>query len=196
MTSTIRAAFALLLLGCSSSSSPASGSDGGGGGGGNSVNGAIVGASIVVADGFFSVATPSQSTTGITEESVDVRLTNYPGACALPSTGDSHKAGSVYAKISMRTKSAGGTPIAAGTFNVVSGAPDTGAYAEFELETLDSTCNGTKHEATGGTVTLTKITSTEVAGTFDVTSDNGSASGSFDVQTCTEAIDGGLGCVK
>ena len=200
MTSTKRTLFALLLLGCSSSSNAGTASDaggGGGGGGGNAVNGALNGASIAVVDGLFSVAEPSTSTTGIVENSVDVRLTNYAGACTLFTAGDSHKAGSVYAKISMRTKSATSTPVTAGTYNVVSDSPDTGNYAEFELKTLDGTCNDTKNEATGGTVTLTKITSTEVAGTFNVTAASGSASGSFDVQTCTESDDGGSGaCVQ
>lgn len=84
--------------------------------------------------------------------------------------------------------------VSPGTYDI---SPDAGlnaspaAFAAFKTTT--STCgDGLDLSATGGTIVLTDVSSSHVAGTFDVTfGSQGSFSGSFDVDTCT-LPDGGL----
>ncbi len=86
--------------------------------------------------------------------------------------------------------SAMGGSVATGTYGVVSqGFGATASYA-----TQDATCNTSFSEtASGGSVTLTTVSGSSVAGTFDLTFGTDHVTGSFSAPICGySAGDGGV----
>jgi hypothetical protein len=83
--------------------------------------------------------------------------------------------------------------IGPGTFPIATS--DNGAQARFTTTT--ATCDAaTSSVASGGTITLTGVTSTTVSGTYSLTFGTGTLSGSFEVAACPSgdggaSIDGG-----
>ena len=183
------------MLGCGSSSSPTSNGDAGGVGGGSSnvFKGTLGGQSVAVVDGFFYADAPSTQGDGGIMNGYQIRLAGYANACKVY-LGSANKAGSSYMTLKVRTI---GGAVTAGTFPVSSDNPSSGNYAEATLKVLDATCDDTKEEATSGSVIVTKLTSTEIAGTFNLATGNDTATGSFDVTDC-DSSDGGAtsGCVQ
>lgn len=94
--------------------------------------------------------------------------------------------------------------VTTGTYDVipVGAVSNSGAGAYFSTTT--ATCSpGLVNDATGGTVTLSRLSPTEIAGSYDVTfGAQGSLAGSFDVPVCDlpdagpTATDAGVPCVQ
>jgi hypothetical protein len=80
--------------------------------------------------------------------------------------------------------SAVGSTVPLGQY-VIGATPTTTAAAGFTAQ--DATCNPTSDEqATSGTITMTQVSTTTVAGSFDVTFANGDhLTGTFSAPVCT-----------
>lgn len=80
------------------------------------------------------------------------------------------------------------TPVGPGTYAIDDALGDAGAWplaaAWFASSTADCGA-GLSARATGGTITLTTASASHVAGTFTATFDQGTLSGSFDVDVCS-----------
>jgi len=162
------------LPACSSSS-------GGGGNGTASVTGTIQGATVPAGDavGLDSVAS------GSSEAAVGAIITNVASACSvLQDHGNPPGATALVVAVS-----AMGGSVATGTYSIVS--QGFGATASYTTE--DTTCNTSFSEnASSGSVTLTTVSGSTVAGTFDVTFGSDHLTGSFSAPICNySAGDGG-----
>ncbi len=167
------------LPACSSSS-------GGGGDGTASVTGTIQGAAIPASDavGLSSVAS------GSSEAAVGAIITNIASACSvLQDHGNPPSATALVVAVS-----AMGGSVATGTYGIVSqGFGATASYA-----TEDATCNTSFSEsASSGSVTLTTVSGSTVAGTFDLTFGGDHLTGSFSAPVCSySASDAGATACK
>jgi hypothetical protein len=158
-----------------------SSSSGGAGSGTASVTGTIQGAAVPASDavGLSSVAS------GGSEAAVGAIITNVASACTvLQDHGNPPGATALIVAVS-----AMGGSVATGTYAVVTqGFGATASYA-----TQDATCNTSFSEnASGGSVTLTTVSGSTVAGTFDLTFGSDHLTGSFSAPICSYApADGG-----
>lgn len=102
----------------------------------------------------------------------DVEIVDFAGLCAF---------GLANAKASATYLFFGFT---GGTF--LPGTTDVGPALDVQADIYDATCNSDGPSASGGSVTLTQVTSSGVVGTFDVTFTGGDhLTGSFDAPTCS-----------
>jgi hypothetical protein len=167
-------AVAIAAAACSSSS--------GGGTGTASVTGTIQGAAVPASDtvGLSSVAS------GGSEAAVGAIITNIAGACGvLQSHGNPPSATALIVAVT-----AMGGSVATGTYGVVS--QGFGASASYATE--DTSCNTSFSEnASSGSVTLTTVSASTVAGTFDLTFGSDHLTGSFSAPICSyTTADGGV----
>ena len=117
--------------------------------------------------------------------SLEVLMTDYTGACSMGVNSSRINAGAL-------TMSLTGTdPVVASTYRV----DNMVTYAR--LIRWDATCTATTNEpASGGSITLTSVTMTEVKGTFDLVFPDGELKGDFDAPACIPPIsDAGTVCV-
>jgi hypothetical protein len=154
------------------------------GGGSTSVTGTVSGTAVPTNDtialvGPVSVTDP---TTGlaVTVQELLVLVSNAPNLCAL-AVGKHNPPNVTSLGISVGSLN----PIVAGTFPVGSATADPAAGVAFT--TVDATCNATTNQqGTGGTVTISAITSTTVTGTFDALLMSGDhLRGSFVAPVCS-----------
>jgi hypothetical protein len=158
---------------CSSSSGGSSGTA--------SVTGTIQGAAVPSSDavGLSSVAS------GGSEAAVGAIITNIAGACGvLQSHGNPPSATALIVAVT-----AMGGAVATGTYGVV--AQGFGASASYATD--DMSCNTSFSEgASAGSVTLTVVSGSTVAGTFDLTFGSDHLTGSFSAPVCSyTTADGG-----
>jgi hypothetical protein len=201
------ARFLVAVLACSacggsSSSGPGgSGPGGSGSGGSGSVNGTVGGASFVVASqlAFIGPADTSSSCTGPADggvtcttkssgQGVIVVLMNRPNVtCALLRSLVTK--GTALASLDVLALEVGNDngDLAAGTYDLPSGV------GQASFDTFTSTCaTGLYLTATGGTITLSQMSSAGVAGTYAVTfGTQGTFTGSFNVTSFCDEPDAG-----
>ena len=103
-----------------------------------------------------------------------LKITDYEGACALQENGNAHKQSSRYLELYLDAY-----PGMSMTHTVGSPA-QTGA----QIITRDGTCGGPVAVASGGTVTVTSITTSDVVGTFNLVFPEGPVTGTFKAPIC------------
>jgi hypothetical protein len=120
----------------------------------------------------------------VSANSVDVLMTDYTGACSMGFNSSHVDAGA------LRMFVQGTDPVTAGMFVV------DGMQYSATLTRWDASCARAYENATGGTISLTTVTATEVKGTFDLKFPDGELKGDFDAPKCVPPItDGGSVCV-
>jgi hypothetical protein len=181
------------------------GSTGAGSVGSGSVNGTVGGTSFTVGSQLAFIGPADTSsvcmgagdggetcTTTSKGQGVIVVLTNRPNVtcAALRSLLSKETA---FASLDLLALEAGNEngDLAAGAYDLASGSPTAGAQASFD--TFTSTCaSGLYLTATGGTVTLSQVSSSGVTGTYNVTfGTQGTFSGSFNVAAFCDEPDAG-----
>jgi len=120
-----------------------------------------------------------------------ILVTNVASACAKVSASQVPRNGKVILILAGALSAASvSAPAAPGSYRVFTAAvinSQTGNVAQAVYQSVDGTCfpNGDL-EATGGTVTFTRIDTSGQAGTFDLTFSDGShATGTFTANKCT-----------
>lgn len=190
------------------------GGGGGGGGGSNTLTGTVSGVT-------FSVGSALATHAPITSTACSSGGPGADGGCTTTSSGDEvaillvNRAGlacslleeqsvnfaSIDALILVVATKTG--KLSTGTFKIATSNTATeGAIAE--LSTTTATCGqGMQDKATSGTVTLTTLSATQVAGSYDVTfGTTGSFKGTFDTSPCAlpdggnHGASGDAGCTK
>ena len=157
---------------CSSSSgspSPAPGPAG-------SADGSVGGASLDVQDAIFV----NGATVG-----TGVVLTSYPGACdaIYASKHVPHGSRSVSLQL-VAADAAGSGPVwKPVTFALGPASAKTNWFGA-ELTSVDGSCNDTSTAATGGTVTITAVSASQISGTYDLTFGSDELTGSFTAASC------------
>jgi hypothetical protein len=174
-------ACAAIVVGCGGSS----GGGGGGGGGGATVSGTLGGQAVATTDQVGLVGT--ETTNGTTVAFAAAVITNLPGACAIAqSNGNPRNSQTLVLEVGEE-----GTAVPPGTYSI--GGTTTVALATFVAQ--DDTCTQTAQDTgTSGTITITTASSTEVAGSFDVTFNTGDhLTGTFSAPVCDASLtdDGG-----
>jgi hypothetical protein len=164
---------------CSSSSSGSSF-----GPGDATVSGTIQGATVPASDvvGLYYVATFDG---GVSQAQAGVIVTNVANACGvLQAHGNPPNATSLELVVS-----ALGSSVATGNYAIV----PQGYGASASYATVDGNCNPSFVDgATGGSITLTTVSGSTIAGTFDLTFGSDHLTGSFSAPICTySAGDGG-----
>lgn len=159
------------------------------GGGSNSspatVNGTIGGQGMGAQDAVSTVFTVASDSAGL------IFITNSPNTCAKLSAGQIPRNGkAILIILGTQSGSSTSAPTATGSYTVFSSVAIVGQIGNVALvryQAVDASCTPTSDiEATGGTVTLTKIDTSGYAGTFDMTfSDNSHVTGSFTANKCT-----------
>lgn len=144
------------------------------------ISGPIAGRSFELADVYAELKPPS--------EPVIVKMRSYVDACA-EAQANHGKAGSTEVKLEIDAAGSAAAFPGSGTYPVLADKPDGGSpafYAKAKAEAFDAACSATTvARGTGGTVTLTSVTSTDVKGTFDVTFPSGRVTGTFAASVCT-----------
>ena len=185
------------------------GSDPGSGDSMGTAFGSVDGKVLSVVDGVAVAGNSNLNYPGPQLPTLVVELTDFADACTTMDHPAAEKANGTALGFIFR---AGGAPIATGTYPLVTfttdgGIPDAGAFpgangasdagppagriAIAFFDSWDAQCNATVERDTGaGTVQITDLTDTRVAGTYDARFAGGSFSGSFDVPRCD--IDIGL----
>jgi hypothetical protein len=179
----------------------------GGSGGAGSLSGSVSNTTFTVASAL-AIAGADTSTTCVsspdggitcsstsTGQGVGVLLTNRSDAtCAAIQSDIESKANTQYANFDyIELDVTNGTgDVTPGTYDIVTSQTATSG-AEAEFTTTTSACaNALDLMATAGTITLTKISSANVTGTYNVTfGTQGAFAGSFDVAVCNLPDAGG-----
>ena len=173
---------AIVLAACGGGSTP--------GGGGGTVNGTVGNVSLgnIVEAASIVYNGPECQNSSNQQASVYVFLSTTGGHCAAMQAGSQQPAGNVLVLGVNASGSTAPAPIAPGTYNVVLlGNPSAFGLAG----TISSAgCESAGYISASGTVTLTTVSSSSVAGSYNITFiDNGgntagTLSGSFDAATC------------
>lgn len=164
----------IAVAGCSSSSN--------GGGGSSSVSGKAGSSSVATTDTISLVGT--QTNNGVQVAFAGAFITNVSGSCAvIQRNGNPRNTTALSLVVATQ-----GASVPAGSYTV--GAQGQSSAAEASYEATDSNCNKTTNEkATGGTITLTTVSSTTVTGTFDVTFASGDhLTGNFTAPVCSATL--------
>jgi hypothetical protein len=149
------------------------------GGSGTSVTGTVGGQSFDAQDAVF-ITGSSASTTGTI-----VGMTTFGALCNAVTTNQIPKSSRV---LSFQLAEANGTtagPVTGpGTFDFLGSSSGATKVFAANWESFDATCTPTSTSATGGSVTVTAVTATHIAATFDVTFGTDHITGSFDASAC------------
>jgi hypothetical protein len=165
--------------------------DGGGGGGveengATAITGTVLGRSVPNADAIGLYGTTVQDTSAIAYAGVIV--TNVSNTCGfLGRKINPANAAAFGVEVEQAAASATGVaPIAPGTYAVTANPIPPGPLATVHYMVQDAHCASTASEqASSGTVTLTRVDSHVVSGTFDAAFPNGDhVGGSFSVPVC------------
>jgi hypothetical protein len=103
-----------------------------------------------------------------------LKITDYEGACALEENGNAHKQNSHYLELYLDAYP--GTA----TAHTIGSPTQIGA----QIFTRDGTCSGPVAIASGGTVTVTSVTTSDVVGTFNLAFPEGPVTGTFKAPIC------------
>jgi hypothetical protein len=174
MEKIIIAASLLVCLACGGSS-PASVA---------SVNGTLAGQAMSAQDAVSNVLTLSGQSAGV------IFITNVEGTCAKMQKSQQPKNSKIIViELGTQTSTAvtaAGSPGAYTVYGSATSAAATGQVAIAVYSATDAVCSSvTELEATGGTITLTRVDANGYAGTFDITfSDTSHVTGSFGANKC------------
>ncbi len=145
-------------------------------GGPASASGSVGGIPVQVGDAVFGV--PSGSTTGTV-----VAITSFGAICSKFTNNVNFKGPATALVIELVQN---GAPVTSpGTFPFVTAAPQgsTTAFAG-SFDSWDATCTSTNTQVTGGTVTVSAVSSSALAGSFDLMFGNDHVTGSFNAPNC------------
>jgi hypothetical protein len=172
----VACAGAALVAACSGSTSTLSG-----GGGSVSVSGTVDGMPLAVTEVVALLGSQPQG--HVSNADVVVIVTNFANTCAILGHGGNPPS----AQVLELAASATGSTVPTGQY-VIGATPTTTAAAGFTAQ--DATCTPTSDEqATKGTITLTQVTDTTIAGSFDVTFANGDhLTGTFAAPVCVGLV--------
>jgi hypothetical protein len=160
--------FAVTAMACTSCSSASTTGSAAG-----SLTGSVGGVSLDVQDAFFVNNNPG--TTGTV-----VNLTSYPGACRETYIGGHFPSKSVAMGFQLAAPGDGGLgPVAAPGKPVLAGA---------YWDSVDASCQIATTNATGGTVTITAVSASQLTGSFDLMFGNDHVTGSFVASNCPAAL--------
>ncbi len=166
------------------------------------VMGSIGGSAFSASDAVAVVSTlPNSGTPPVIE--TNVAITSFAGACSLASSGASTPSGAAIVNLVL----VGNGPAVAKTYpidGVSVGVQYAGKYGS-QCTTTTVTMGGATQtisskagvvvEATGGTITLTQVTSTMIEGSFDAMFPSGDhISGGFTAATCKGSMPGTSQC--
>ncbi len=146
----------------------------------NAVTGTVAGTSLSAQDAVFSNTTAGTGTV--------VGVTSFGGACTDLANDQLPKSSVV---LSLQLAQGTGSVTNPGTFSFLGTQGATAAFAA-EWTSYDSTCTPTNSMATGGTVTVDSVSSSQLTGTFDIKFNTDHVTGSFVASTCA-AIGTGSG---
>jgi hypothetical protein len=176
------------LIGCggiSSSASPSAAADsgpGGADGGGLALGGSFHAFPLNAVDGTGFLVTPTTGNPDVKSE-LKAFFSDKPGLC---STGVVRQNETIFAIDAV----SGTAAFQPGTFTEMQ--QEVPGQVDVTITRLDATCSATApsrdYGAESGTVVITSVTASAVAGTFDVTlsNDGGTLTGSFDVPMCEQ----------
>ena len=145
-----------------------------------SATGTVGGVSLGVQDAFFA--------NGVTTGTV-VGVTSFSGACETLYSSKRYPRSSVGLSLQLIAYEGGGPagPVTApGTFALL-GTSVGGDTFGASWDSVDGSCGDTTTQATGGTVTVTAVTASQLTGTFDLTFGGDHVTGSFSATDCAAA---------
>jgi hypothetical protein len=146
------------------------------GGGSGAVNGTVAGNSLAPSDTVAIIG--SQNSSGVNVQYAAIVLSDVGAMCTRLTNHQAAPNGTGLALV-VGTSAALVQP---GTYTINAHGAET-ATAEFAK--VDAKCQSTLMDAaTGGTVTITTFSTSEVSGAFQLTFPDGSLSGSFDAPAC------------
>lgn len=150
-----------------------------------SASGSVGGVSVQAADALFGV--PGGSTNGTV-----LAITSFGGACSKVTTSTNFKGPATALAIELIQN--GGPVTSPGTFPELSSAPQgsTSVFAG-SFDSWDATCMNTNTQITGGTVTISAVSASSLAGSFDLTFGNDHVTGSFSAPNCAGLATSGTG---
>ncbi|MGH7434952.1 MAG: LamG domain-containing protein [Polyangiaceae bacterium] len=149
---------------------------------------------------------PSTGGIGVTSQAavLGIVISDTPGACSVQLNalaGSDQKAATTQLALAMGV--GGSTPIGPGTYGINSGltsGPDSlnpgQSWVFASLTQTTATCGFSPSTVTGGqpdsqaasgTITISQVTSSSISGSFDLTFNSGTLTGSFDAPTCLGA---------
>jgi hypothetical protein len=144
-----------------------------------SATGTVGGASLDVQDAFLA--------NGVTTGTV-VGVVSFADACATLYTSKRVPKGSSALSFQLVSYASGsaGPVTAPGTFTLIGGHPGADAFGA-EWSFVDASCADTTVSATGGTVTVTAASGSQLTGTFDLTFGSDHLTGKFRALDCAAA---------
>lgn len=154
-------------------------------GGGNSVSGSVQGHTLTAQSAIMAQETTTSN--GITAYGTSIVLVSIANACSTLQTD--LMTGVEPANLDEVVLVLGNTsPVASGTFDVTTtptSVPIAEAFAFVSGSTCASELDGGFDQATGGTITLSSISSSSASGSFTLTFGTDQVTGSFSASTCT-----------
>lgn len=114
----------------------------------------------------------------------EIRLASFGGLCALEQAGQA-KANGHTLVLQLKRSS-----LAPGTY------PVDGKAIQMEYKVRDAACKDTKTDADSGSITLTAVSATEIAGTLDGKFGSDHVSGSFSAPMCDNVPANGSGACQ
>jgi hypothetical protein len=159
------------------------------GGGGNAVNGTVSGTAIASVAGAISVLIPSEF--GSTGQDLWVSLSDFASVCEAHAAQKTPKdSKTLFIGLHQFGSDNKGVDLSPGTFNAqFNFTPSEGRHAEVYLGNFSGPNCGdtlaTNGQATGGTVTLTRVDANGAAGSFNITFPAGTMTGTFSTVNCT-----------
>jgi len=135
----------------------------------STLSGSVAGTSAFAVD---SVSITAQGPNGA---GLGILISNKPQICSWEFAPGQLKADSVIVDVVMVERAQGALPIGAGTYAIspFSEVMSAGRGTAGEFATSDGTCRQTSVTAIGGTLTLSDVSPTYVAGSFDLMFPNG-----------------------
>ena len=181
------AAAALLALAMSSACGSTS-SSGGSPSSSNTAAGNVAGHSYAAKDAIFTTASSTSGFSLGTGSVTVISIESGAGACAEQQSAQAVVTLDVDMALAQVDATGNTTPISeTGTYAVTTGTPGSGLFAQAVFEPLCKMANLSVAvtQATGGSVTVTEVDSSHVAGTLDLTFGTDRVTGSFYASNCS-----------